>query len=264
VEGSPFAASAARAAPVAPLLEVRGLSKAFGHVEALRDVDLLVEAGTVVGVVGDNGAGKSTLVGCLSGVLYPDWGEILLDGEPIELSDPLDARLHGIETVYQDLALANDLEAALNIFLGRELKRSGFLGRLGFVDRRAMRKEAAATLHHLGIPLPGLSKPVSYLSGGQRQGVAIARAARWATRMIFMDEPTAALGVRQSAIVLDMIRRVRDRGIAVMLISHNLHDVFAVADRIVVLRLGEVVASVRRDETNPDEIVKAITGAALV
>lgn len=243
------------------LLAGRDIRKSFGHVEALRGVDFDIARGEIVGLVGDNGAGKSTLIGCLSGVLQPDSGKILLNGSPVRLSDPHAARAHGIETVYQDLALAPELEPALNIFLGREIVRSGPLGRLAFIDRRAMRREAAERLQQLGIDLPRLDKPVSYLSGGQRQAVAIARAIVWARHILLLDEPTAALGVRQSRVVLDTIRRVRDQGITIILISHNLADVFAVTDRILAMRLGRIVVSLETSRTVPDEVVGAITGA---
>jgi simple sugar transport system ATP-binding protein len=246
-----------------PVLEARDVYKAFGHVEALRGVSLEVFAGEVVGLVGDNGAGKSTLTGCLSGVLEPDDGELWLDGERLKLSSPVDAHSHGIETVYQDLSLALDLEPAANIFLGRELRRRSLLGKLGFLDWSAMRPQARQALLEIGIELKALRRPTSALSGGQRQAVAIARAVRWARKVILMDEPTAALGVAQSAIVLDTIRKIRDLGIPVVLISHNLHDIFAVTDRIVVLRLGRVAGIFKTSETTHDEIVAAITGAEI-
>jgi len=246
------------------VLQARGIEKAFGHVQALRGVDIDLSEGEVLAIVGDNGAGKSTLVSCLSGTLRPDFGEILVHGEPVELRDALDARRYGIETLYQDLALANDLEPAMNIFLGREIVRSNILGSFGVLDRKRMRREANETLTQLGISLPGLKKPVSYLSGGQRQGVAIARAQRWARHVLIMDEPTAALGVRQSAMVLDLIRRVSSSGISVIVISHNMPDVFAVADRIAVLRLGENAGTFKRSEATSDEVIKAITGAGVL
>jgi simple sugar transport system ATP-binding protein len=243
------------------LLAGRGITKSFGHVQALRGVDFDVPGGSITGLVGDNGAGKSTLIGILSGVLQPDAGEILLEGARVEIPDPHAARELGVETVYQDLALAPELEPALNIYLGREIVRSGVLGRLAFLDRRTMRSEAATRLSHLGIDLPRLNRPVSYLSGGQRQAVAIARALIWARRLLLLDEPTAALGVRQSRQVHDVIRRVRDQGITVVLISHNIADVMALTDRIIVLRLGRVVATYETGRTNGDEVVAAITGA---
>jgi simple sugar transport system ATP-binding protein len=243
------------------LLAGRGITKSFGHVEALRGVDFDVPAGSITGLVGDNGAGKSTLIGILSGVLAPDAGTILLDGGPITLGDPHAARDHGIETVYQDLALAPDLEPALNIYLGREIVRRGLLGRMAFIDRRRMRQETAERLEQLGIELPRLNRPVSYLSGGQRQAVAIARALIWARRVLLLDEPTAALGVRQSGLVHDVIRRVRDQGLTVVIISHNMADVMSLTDHVIAMRLGRVVATFETAATTGDEVVAAITGA---
>jgi simple sugar transport system ATP-binding protein len=258
--GSASAPAATGERPNGHVLQARGIEKAFGHVQALRGVDIDLREGEVLAVVGDNGAGKSTLVACLSGTLQPDFGEILINGEPVELRDALDARRYGIETLYQDLALANDLEPSMNIFLGREICRAGVLGALGFLDRRRMRRDASDALAQLGISLPGLRKPVSYLSGGQRQGVAIARAQLWARHVLIMDEPTAALGVRQSAIVLDLIRRVRDSGISVIVISHSMPDVFAVSDRISVLRLGENAGTFATADIGPNDVIMAITG----
>lgn len=243
------------------LLSGRGITKSFGHVEALRGVDFDVRAGTITGLVGDNGAGKSTLIGILSGVLQPDGGTITLDGRPVVLPDPHAARGHGIETVFQDLALAPELEPALNIYLGREIVRPGLLGRLAFIDRRRMRQETTERLVQLGIELPRLNRPVSYLSGGQRQAVAIARALIWARRILLLDEPTAALGVRQTRMVHDVIRRVRDAGITVIVISHNMADVMALTDDIVAMRLGRVAATFRTADTTGDDVVAAITGA---
>lgn len=243
------------------LLTASGLRKAFGHVQALRGVDLTIHQGEILGLIGDNGAGKSTLIGCLSGVIRPDSGTIIVDGQDVTFEGPHDAREHGIETVYQDLALAPDLEPATNLYLGREIVRPGILGRLRFADRKAMRREAAARLEQLGISLPHLDRPVSYLSGGQRQAVAIARALIWARRLLLLDEPTAALGVRQSRMVHDVIRRVRDQGVTVVLISHNMADVLALTDRVVAMRLGSVAATFRTPEASVDDLVAAITGA---
>jgi simple sugar transport system ATP-binding protein len=243
------------------LLSGRGLTKSFGHVEALRGVDFDVREGTITALVGDNGAGKSTLIGVLSGVLQPDGGTLSMAGRPIHLSDPHAARAHGIETVFQDLALAPELEPAMNIYLGREIVREGLLGRLAFIDRKRMRQETAERLVQLGIELPRLNRPVSYLSGGQRQAVAIARALIWAKRVLLLDEPTAALGVRQTRMVHDVIRRVRDAGITVLVISHNMGDVMSLTDDIIAMRLGRVAATFRTSETTGDEVVAAITGA---
>ncbi|WP_370101798.1 ATP-binding cassette domain-containing protein [Streptacidiphilus sp. MAP12-20] len=237
------------------------MTKRFGHVQALDGADFAAFAGEVVALVGDNGAGKSSLVKALSGTLRPDGGEILVDGRAVQLATPLDARRHGIETVYQDLSLAPDLDAAANLHLGRELCRGGLLGRLHVLDRSAMRAAAIAAFAELGVDLPDVAVPVAALSGGQRQSVAVARAVAFANRIIFMDEPTAALGVVQRGRVLDTIRRVRDRGIAVVLISHNMPEVLSVADRVEVLRLGRRVARFSASRTSVEELVGAMTGA---
>jgi simple sugar transport system ATP-binding protein len=242
-----------------PLLEARGIAKRFSHIEALRGADFAIRAGEVVGLVGDNGAGKSTLVSILVGDQRPDAGEILLEGRQVTIDSPEEARALGIETVYQDLALADDLDAPANLFLGRELFRGGLLGRLGVLDKAAMRRRAGAMLGDLGVRLD-LSLPVASMSGGQRQSVGVCRAASWASRIVFMDEPTAALGVVQTQRVIELIGRVRERGIAVVLISHNLPEVLEVADRIDVLRLGRRVASFRSEEASTERLVAAMTG----
>ncbi|GAA2050512.1 ATP-binding cassette domain-containing protein [Catenulispora yoronensis] len=245
----------------APLLEARGLTKHYGHVAALDGADFAAHAGEVVALIGDNGAGKSTLVKTLCGALRPDGGTILIDGEPVRLASPLDARRCGIETVYQDLALAPDLDAAANLHLGRELYRGGLLGRLKVLDRAAMRRAAVAAFADLGVGLRDVGVPVRSLSGGQRQSVAVARAVAFASRVVFLDEPTAALGVVQRGRVLDTVRRVRDRGISVVLISHNMPEVLSVADRVEVLRLGRRVARFQAADTSVEELVGAMTGA---
>jgi simple sugar transport system ATP-binding protein len=241
-----------------PVLEARRIAKRYGSVVALKDADFTAFSGEVVALIGDNGAGKSTLVKSLSGAIHPDSGEILVDGRQIKMSSPLDARKYGIETVYQDLALAPDLDAAANLHLGRELYLIPFLKVL---NKRLMRDRAVAAFADLGVELRDVTAPVASLSGGQRQSVAVARAVAYASRIIFMDEPTAALGVKQRRLVLDNIRKVRDKGIAVVLISHNMPEVLAVADRIEVLRLGERVASYRAADTSVEELVGAMTGA---
>jgi simple sugar transport system ATP-binding protein len=208
-----------------PVLEAVGLVKHYGQVQALRGADFTVEAGEVVALVGDNGAGKSTLVQLLSGAGRPDAGEIRLDGSLITLSTPGDAQRHGIETVYQDLALAPDLDGSANLYLGRELRRAGLLGRLGVLDNRAMRAAARSAFGELGVDLQNALTEVGNLSGGQRQSVAVARSVAWASRIVFLDEPTAALGVVQTTRVLDVVRRIRDRGLSVVLISHNMPQV---------------------------------------
>jgi simple sugar transport system ATP-binding protein len=245
-----------------PLLEARAIELSYGRVQALRGADFAVRAGEVVALVGDNGAGKSTLVKILSGTLRPDAGEILFEGRPVSLRSPHEARDLGIETVYQDLAVAPDLDPAANLFLGRERTLAGPLGRLGFLDRRAMRREADEAFASLGVELQDTDVSVASLSGGQRQGVAVSRAVTWASRVVFMDEPTAALGVVQSRNVHELIRRVRSSGLAVVLISHNLPEVFEVADRIEVMRLGRRVARFEATGTSMDEIVAAMTGAS--
>jgi simple sugar transport system ATP-binding protein len=244
-----------------PILEARGIVKDFGRVRALRGADFTVYPAEVVALVGDNGAGKSTLVKCLAGVEHPDAGEIVFEGSTVVLNTPTQARELGIETVYQDLALAADLDPAANLFLGREATRGGLLGKLGFLDKAEMHRRADDAFESLGVGLQDSSAPVANMSGGQRQGVAVSRAVTWASKVVFMDEPTAALGVVQTRHVLDLIRRVRERGLSVVLISHNLPEVFEVADRIEVLRLGERVAQYKREDAGMEDIVGAMTGA---
>jgi simple sugar transport system ATP-binding protein len=241
-----------------PVLEARGVTKHYGHVLALDGADFSALPGEVVALIGDNGAGKSTLVKTLVGAIRPDAGEILVDGAAVQLTSPVDARRHGIEAVYQDLALAPDLDAAANLYLGREIYLVPFLRVL---DRRAMRARAITAFADLGIELPNVGAPVGTLSGGQRQSVAVARAVAFASRIIFMDEPTAALGVVQRGRVLETIRRVRDRGVSVVLVSHNMPEVLAVADRIEVLRMGRRVATYTASQTSVEELVGAMTGA---
>jgi simple sugar transport system ATP-binding protein len=244
-----------------PLLEARGLVKTFGRVHALRGANFAVYPGEVVALIGDNGAGKSCLVKCLSGVLQPDAGQILMDGRPVRIESPLSAMRMGIETVYQDLALADDLEASANLYLGREILKTGPLRLLGVLDRARMRSAATDAFAELGIELQDVRAPIVSLSGGQRQSVAVARSVVWASKVVLLDEPTAALGVVQRAHVLDVIRRVRDRGVAVVLISHNMPEVREVADRIEVLRLGVRVARFRSADATLEQLVGAMTGA---
>ena len=240
-----------------PVLEARQVVKTFGTVNALSGADFIVDAGTVTALIGDNGAGKSTLVKVLSGVHPPDGGEILLDGHPVEFRSPLDAHRLGIETVYQDLALAPHLDAAANVFLGREIRRARL-----FTNKRAMRRRTVTAFADLGVTtVQDPSMPVALLSGGQRQSVAIARSALWAKRVIFFDEPTAALGVIQTRRVLDLIRRVRDQGLGVVLITHTLPDALEVADRVEVLRFGRRSAHFERTDATVELLVAAITGA---
>jgi simple sugar transport system ATP-binding protein len=244
-----------------PLLEARQLVKRYGQVQALSGADFSAYPGEVVSLIGDNGAGKSTLVKSLSGAIRPDGGQILLEGRPVHFDSPLAAQRMGVETVYQDLALAPDLDAAANLHLGREKFRGGILRPLHILDQAAMRRTARTAFAELGIDLRDMSVPVASLSGGQRQSVAVARAVAYASKVIFMDEPTAALGVLQRGRVLDTIKRVRDRGVAVVLISHNMPEVLAVSDRIEVLRLGRRVARYAVGDTSVEELVGAMTGA---
>ena len=222
------------------VVQARGLVKRYGHVTALDGTDFDLHAGEILAVIGDNGAGKSTLIKALSGALIPDAGEIKVDGERVHFGGPIDARKAGIETVYQTLAVAPAMSVAENLFLGRELRRPGFLGSaLRMLDKDRMLRESAAHMHELRIGIGSMTQSVETLSGGQRQGVAVARGAAFARHVVIMDEPTAALGVKESGMVLDLIRRVRDRGLAVVLISHDMPHVFELADRIHVQRLGQ-------------------------
>jgi simple sugar transport system ATP-binding protein len=245
----------------APALEARGLVKTYGTITAVDEVDITIGAGEVVAVVGDNGAGKSTLIKMLSGAVIPDRGELFVGGEPVRLATPNDARAAGIETIYQDLALLPNLDVTTNLYLGREETVPGPLGPLGILARRRMREEAKAHLADLRIRLPKTwGTPVSALSGGQRQSVAIARAMVWASRLVIMDEPTAALGVAQSQAVLDLVRRVRERGTSVVIISHILPHVLELADRIVVMRHGAKVADLPAADVSQDDLIELIVG----
>lgn len=245
-----------------PVLEARGLVKRYGNVTALDGADFELFPGEIQAVIGDNGAGKSTLIKALSGALIPDEGEILVDGKPVHFRGPQDARRHGIETVYQDLALAAALDISENIFLGREIRRSGPLGSLfRMLDKRRMREEASAHMQDLKIGIRSMGQAVETLSGGQRQGVAVARSAAFAQHVVIMDEPTAALGVKESHMVLDLIRQVRDRGLPVILISHNMPQVFDVADRVHIQRLGKRVAVIDPHDFSMSDAVAIMTGA---
>lgn len=246
-----------------PVLEARGLSRQFGNVKALNDTDFEVYPGEVVALVGDNGAGKSTLVKALSGNLAVDSGTIKFDGKPIELTQPSQASALGIETVYQDLALAPHLDPVQNMYLGREIPSTG-IGRLfGFMKTKEMRQRSREAFNDLGATVRSLTSPVGEMSGGQRQAIAIARAVHWANRVVFLDEPTAALGVRQTKNVLETIRKVRDKGIAVVFISHSMPHVMEVSDRIQVLRLGTRVATLEAKDTSMEELVGYMTGAVV-
>jgi D-xylose transport system ATP-binding protein len=242
-----------------PILELRGVSKSFGAVQALYQVDFHVAPGQVMALVGDNGAGKSTLIKCIAGIYPIDEGEILFDGQPVTIHGPKDSAKLGIEVVYQDLALADNLDVVQNMFLGREevtpLRR---------LDETAMEKRASDTLASLSVTtIRSVRQTVAGLSGGQRQSVAVAKAVMWNSKVVILDEPTAALGVAQTRQVLDLVRRLGEQGLAVVLISHNLHDIFEVADTITVLRLGQNVAEYKRTEVTQTQVVEAITAGAL-
>jgi len=249
-------------APGEVVFEGRQLTKRYGHVTAMDRCDFELRQGEVLAVIGDNGAGKSTLIKALSGALIPDEGVIFLDKRPVRFHSPIEARRHGIETVYQGLAVAPALDIASNLFLGRETRRRGPAGQwLRMLDKRGMRREAERHMTELKIGLPTMTNPVEDLSGGQRQGVAVARAAAFASKLVIMDEPTAALGVRETGQVLDLIRRIKERGLPVVLISHNMPNVFEVADRIHIQRLGRRVALVTPQQHTMSEVVAIMTGA---
>lgn len=246
-----------------PVMSATNLIKRYGKVTALAGADFELLPGEIMAVVGDNGAGKSTLIKALSGAIVPDSGEIRLDGQPITFRSPLEARKAGIETVYQTLAVAPAMDIASNLFLGREQRRTGPLGRVfRMLDHKAMRTAAQGQLDSLGVAtVQNINQVVETLSGGQRQAVAVSRAAMFGTKLVIMDEPTAALGVKESGQVLDLIRRIRDRGLPVILISHNMPHVFEVADRIHVHRLGRRAALVRPADRTMSEVVSLMTGA---
>jgi D-xylose transport system ATP-binding protein len=239
---------------MSPLLELRGINKSFGPVQVLRDVAMTVRAGEVTALVGDNGAGKSTLVKCVGGIHPIDGGEILWEGHSVNVHSPRDAAHLGIEIVYQDLALCDNLDVVQNMFLGRE-RRAGLV-----LNEPAMEQLAERTLAELAVrTVSSVRQPVSSLSGGQRQTVAIAKAVLWNNKLVILDEPTAALGVAQTAQVLELVRRLADNGLAVVLISHNMNDVFAVSDRIAALYLGQMVAQVKTTEITHAQVVELIT-----
>jgi fructose transport system ATP-binding protein len=247
-----------------PILSARGLTKRYGNVTAMEGADFELYPGEILAVIGDNGAGKSTLIKALSGAVIPDEGEIRLDDKPVNFRTPHDAREAGIETVYQDLAVAPALDIATNLFLGREKRRAGPLGSiLRMVDHKGQKEEAVKQMEALKIGIRSMTQAVETLSGGQRQGVAVARAAAWASKLVIMDEPTAALGVKESGQVLELIKRVRDNGLPVILISHNMPHVFEIADRIHIHRLGKRVAVVDPKEHSMHEVVGIMTGAVV-
>ena len=248
------------AAPDRPLLSASGVTKRFGAVEALTGVDFEVDAGEVVALVGDNGAGKSTLIKAIAGTQPGDEGSYAFDGQPVTIGSPVDAKRLGIATVYQDLALCDNLDVVANLFLGEERLERGPQGALRVLDELAMEVRAVELLDSLSVTtLRSVRAEVGALSGGQRQSVAIARSLLGNPKVVILDEPTAALGVAQTRQVLDLVARLRERGLGVILISHNITDIFEVSDRIIVLRLGRRVASFKTSETTPDEIVRAIT-----
>jgi D-xylose transport system ATP-binding protein len=237
-----------------PLLRLRGVSKNFGPVQALTDVNLDIRAGEVTALIGDNGAGKSVMIKCIAGIHAPDRGEILWDGKPVRIRTPREAAALGIETVYQDLALCNNLDIVQNMFLGRERENGIFL------DEEAMEKSAGETLSSLAVTtVRSIRQPVASLSGGQRQSVAIAKAVLWEAKLVIMDEPTAALGVAQTRMVLDLTRRLAEQGHAALFVSHNMNDVFEVADRITALYLGRVAADVKASDVSRSQVVELIT-----
>jgi ABC-type sugar transport system ATPase subunit len=244
-----------------PLLSIRGLTKRFGGLVAVNDVSWDVSAGEIVALLGDNGAGKSTLIKCISGVYQPDEGEIWFGGRRSHFARPIDARRDGIETIYQDLALANNLDVPANVFLGREAKRRYLGGIVKTLDESRMLREAQGALAALQIHFPSLTEPIENLSGGQRQAVAIARAVYWEARLMIMDEPTNNLGVPEQQKVLDLMRKLRDQGVPVILITHTLPDVFAVSDRLIVMHRGRKVTEKRTAETDTEELVRYMVGA---
>jgi fructose transport system ATP-binding protein len=244
-----------------PVLAANGIAKRYGSVTALEEVDFEVYAGEICALIGDNGAGKSTLVKILAGAVRPDSGNLRFRGKVVDFHSPRDARAVGIETVYQDLALAPDLDVASNLFLGREIKSPPPLGWIDFYNQRAMRAQAAIHLKNLKVNLRSIRQTVETLSGGQRQSVAVARAVFWSKDVVILDEPTAALGVAQSGMVLELMKRVRDKGTAVIFISHNMPHVFEVADRMVVLRRGRRVGTLYPEKDGMDQAVSLMTGA---
>jgi fructose transport system ATP-binding protein len=245
-----------------PVLEARGLVKHYGHITALDNTDFEVYPGEVLAVIGDNGAGKSTLIKVLSGAVIPDKGEIFLNVQHVHFTSPIHARKAGIETVYQNLAVAPALSISENLFLGREIRRPGFMGiALRMLDKKTMHQQAQGFMSNLKFRIPSVTQAVETLSGGQAQGVAVARSAAFASKVVIMDEPMAALGVRESGMVIDLIRKIRERGIPIILISHNMPHVFDLADRIHIQRLGRRVAVIKPNEYSMSDAVAIMTGA---
>lgn len=245
------------------VIEAKGLVKRYGRVVALDETDFEIREGEVLAVIGDNGAGKSSLIQCLSGAVQPDEGEILISGEHASLKSPVDARKMGIETVFQSLAVSPALDISSNIFLGRELRRPGFLGKvLRMLDKKKMREESLKVMSELGLQtLQNINQSVETLSGGQRQGVAVARAAAFGSKVVILDEPTAALGVKESGQVVKLIKDINSRGIPVVLISHNMPQIFEVADRVHIQRLGKRIALVETSKVNMADAVALMVGA---
>ncbi len=246
----------------APILEAHGISKRFGAVQALQDVDFEVFAGEVVGLVGDNGAGKSTLVKILSGVHESDTGEIIFEGHHVTINKPRDSNDLGIETVYQDLALCDNLDVVANLFVGRELTKVGVPGlkNLHLLDEASMEKRAISLLEELHISIPSVRNIIASMSGGQRQSVAVTRSVMWNCKVVLLDEPTAALGVEQTRQVKNLIKKLKERNLGVVVISHNLQEIFDITDRVIVLRLGRRTATFDTKSTRPERVVAAITG----
>jgi len=253
-----------RAEPIdrTPRLELRNISKSFGGVHALKNVDFAAYAGEVMGLVGDNGAGKSTLIKTMSGAYVPDSGQILIDGQPVTIQSPQDSTRLGIETVYQDLALCDNLDVVANLWLGREAYRDLIPGVLRVLDETEMERQTIEVLRSLEVKIPSVRSAVASLSGGQRQCIAVAKTILRRPKVVLLDEPTAALGVAQTRQVLNLILRLKQQGLAVVVISHNLHDVFEVTDRITVMRLGARIASFTTRDTTPETVVGSITGAS--
>jgi D-xylose transport system ATP-binding protein len=245
-----------------PILQTLGISKKFGAVLALQDVDFEVYAGEVVGLVGDNGAGKSTLVKVISGVHEADSGEIFFEGRHVKITQPRDSTDLGIETVYQDLALCDNLDVVGNLFIGRESTNFSIprLKGISWLDETAMEKRAISLLKELHVPIPSVRNVIASMSGGQRQSVAVARSVMWNSKVVLLDEPTAALGVEQTRQVVNLILKLKERNLGVVVISHNLEEIFGFTDRVIVLRLGRRTATFNTKTTRPEQVVAAITG----
>ncbi|MBV9281081.1 MAG: sugar ABC transporter ATP-binding protein [Chloroflexi bacterium] len=261
ISGQQSPSVAARPARNGPLLQAKGIVKNFGAVQALRGVDFEADAGQVTALLGDNGAGKSTFIKCIAGTYVPDGGQIIVDGQVQHFRTPSDATRAGIETIYQDLALCDNLDVVANLFLGREQVMTWIPFLFRTMNEEEMESRAKEALSVLRINIPSVRNLVAQLSGGQRQSIAVAKAVLWSPKVVILDEPTAALGVAQTRQVLDLIQRLREQGLCVIVITHNMVDVFEVADRAIVLRLGQRVATLKIADSTPEEVVAAITGA---